>query len=115
VAFRGRSLAIMRSDTEKIMNTYKELKELSKTRKRKLANNTYLVVRDDGGFGIRLHYTEVVIHYKDKIVLNTDGWFTNTTKSRINEFSPFNVYQKNYQWFIDDGIPYKDNIALKVA
>jgi len=94
------------------MNTYKKLKELSKTRKRKLANNTYLIVRDDGGFGVRLHDTEVVIHYKDKIVLNTDGFYTKTTKSRINEFSPFSIYQKNYQWFINDGIPFKDNIVL---
>lgn len=95
------------------MNTYKKLKELSKTRKRKLANNTYLVVRDDGGLGIRLHNTEVVIHYKDKIILNTNGWYTNTTKSRIHEFSPFNIYQRNYEWFVDDK-PYQDNMIIEV-
>jgi len=100
---------------EREMDTYKQLKELSKTRKRKLANNTYLVIRDDGGLAVRLHNTEVVIHYKDKIILNTNGWYTNTTKARINEFSPFSVYQRNYEWFIDDGIPFKDNIILKVA
>ena len=44
------------------MNNYSKLKELAKTRKRKLANNTYLVIRDDDGYGIRLHDTEVVIH-----------------------------------------------------
>ena len=49
------------------MNTYKQLHELAQTRKRKLGNNTYLVVRDDGGFGIRLHDTEIAIHYEDRI------------------------------------------------
>jgi len=97
------------------MNTYKELKELSKTRKRKLSNNTYLVVRDDGGFGIRLHDTEVVIHYKDKIVLDSGGWYTVTTKARMNEYAPHTIYQRNFNWFVDNGIPFKDKMILEVA
>ena len=40
---------------------FRGFRELAKTKKRKLDNNTYLVVRDDGGFGIRLHETEVDI------------------------------------------------------
>lgn len=98
----------------KNMNTYKELKELSKTRKRKLGNNTYLVVRDDGGLGVRLHNTEVVIHYKDKIILNSGGWYSVTTKARMNEYTPFNICQKNYEWFVDD-MPYQDNMILKAV
>tara|TARA_R100001377_G_C3125486_1_gene87454 strand:+ start:83 stop:376 length:294 start_codon:yes stop_codon:yes gene_type:complete len=96
------------------MYNYTKLKELSKTRKRKLGNNTYLVVREDGGYGIRLHNTEVVIHYKDKIVLNSGGWCSTTTKSRMNEFTPFNVYQKNFDWFVN-GKPYYDNMVLEVV
>ena len=43
------------------MNTYTQLDKLAQTRKRKLGNNTYLVIRDtDDGYGIRLHDTEVV-------------------------------------------------------
>lgn len=96
------------------MNTYKQFKELSKTRKRKLNNNTYLVVRDDGGFGIRLHDTEVVIHYKDKIVLDTGGWYTVTTKARMNEYAPHKIYQSNFNWFVDNGVPFKDKMILEV-
>ena len=94
------------------MDTYNELHKLAQTRKRKLSNNTYLVVRDDGGYGVKLHDTEVVIHYKDKIVLNSGGWRTVTTKERMNSFSPFCVYQKDYQWFVD-GKPFKDHMTLQ--
>ena len=96
------------------MNTYKELKEIAKTRKRKLGNNTYLVVRDDGGIGVRLHDTEVVIHYEDKIILNTGGWYSITTKARMNEYTPFSIRQKNYEWFVND-MPFQDNMILKVT
>jgi len=83
------------------MNNYSKLKELAKTRKRKLANNTYLTVREDGGFGIKLHNTEVVIHYPDRVVLDSGGWLTVTTKSRMNEFTDLRIYQDNYDWFVD--------------
>lgn len=83
------------------MNNYSKLKELAKTRKRKLANNTYLTIREDGGFGIKLHDTEVVIHYPDRVVLDSGGWLTVTTKSRMNEFTDLRIYQDNYDWFVD--------------
>ena len=95
------------------MNTYEQLHELAQTRKRKLGNNTYLVVRDDNGYGIRLHNTEVVIHYKDRIVLNSGGWYSNTTKARMNKYTPFNICQKNFKWFVNDK-PYQDNMIISV-
>ena len=93
------------------MNTYTQLDKLAQTRKRKLGNNTYLVIRDDDGYGIRLHDTEVVIHYKDRIVLNSGGYKTVTTKARMNEYTPFNVIQKQKVWYVN-GIPFEDGITL---
>ena len=93
------------------MNTYTQLDELAQTRKRKLGNNTYLVIRDDDGYGIRLHDTEVVIHYKDRIVLDSGGYKTLTTKARMNEYTPFNVIQKQKVWYVD-GTPFEDGITL---
>tara|TARA_B110000902_G_C14192459_1_gene544698 strand:- start:487 stop:945 length:459 start_codon:yes stop_codon:yes gene_type:complete len=93
---------------------YRDFKELSETRKRKLGNNTYLVVRDDGGFGVRLHNTEVVIHYEDKIVLDTGGWYSVTTKARMNEYTPFHICQKDYDWYVDD-MPYEDNMIIELS
>lgn len=51
---------------------------------KKLDGNTYLdKVGDD--FEVRLHGTAVVtIHPDDSRTLNTGGWFTHTTKDRIN-------------------------------
>jgi len=94
------------------MNTFNELHELAQSRKRKLGNNTYLVVRDDNGYGIRLHDTEVVIHYKDRIVLNSGGYKTLTTKARMNDYSTHTIYQKNHVWYVDNEIPFKDGITL---
>ena len=93
---------------------YRDFKELSETRKRKLGNNTYLVVRDDGGFGVRLHNTEVVIHYEDQIVLDTGGWYSVTTKARMNEYTPFHICQKDYDWYVDD-MPYEDNMIIELS
>ena len=102
------------------MNNYSKLKELAKTRKRKLANNTYLTVREDGGFGIKLHDTEVVIHYPDRVVLDSGGWLTVTTKARMNEFTDLSIYQDNYQWFVDGivsntSIPFTDGMTIQLG
>jgi hypothetical protein len=94
------------------MNTFNELHELAQSRKRKLGNNTYLVVRDDNGYGIRLHDTEVVIHYKDRIVLDSGGYKTVTTKARMNDYSTHTIYQKNHVWYVDNEIPFEDGITL---
>lgn len=43
----------------------------------------------------------------DVVTLNTGGWFSRTTKVRMNQFShhftghAFGVYQKKGQWFVD--------------
>jgi len=93
------------------MRTYSECKALAATRKRKIANNTYLVVRDDGGFGIKFHDTEVVIHYPTKTVFNSGGYKTVSTKARINEFSTASLSQCKGVWTID-GHPFADGITI---
>lgn len=83
-------------------NDYESFARLAQTRKRKLCNNTYLVVRDDGGYGVRLHNTQVVIHYPDCIVLNSGGWQTHTTKERMNTCTPrgISVCQEKGVWYV---------------
>lgn len=51
------------------------------------------------------HSTAVVSFNDKKIILNTGGWNTNTTKVRMNQASNtfglgFQVYQKNYAWLV---------------
>jgi hypothetical protein len=70
----------------------------------------------------RYQITDVASIENDKKVhLNTGGWFTRTTKVRMNQFANefcggrFSVYQKNYNWFVRlaDGteIPFSERIV----
>ena len=61
----------------------------------------------DGYTCVKYHDTVVVSFDNDRIVLNSGGWFTPTTKTRMNQSShqfllDFHVYQKDFEWFVDD-------------
>jgi len=61
----------------------------------------------DGVLRVTYHGTDVVTVYPNgKIVLDTGGWFTATTKTRMNQASNqfglgFVVFQKGFRWFVD--------------
>lgn len=72
--------------------------------RRKVGNNTYAEILHDGSVGIMLHSTYVVkIHEDNTYTLNSGGWQTLTTKDRINQYCPYHVFQKNYEWFVKKG------------
>jgi hypothetical protein len=83
---------------------------------RKIANNTYGLIEYDGTVAIELHGTKVVRFFQNGLVqLNTGGWYTSTTKDRINKYSPKYVYQKKGEWFVkNDGndIPFEDGMVV---
>lgn len=61
---------------------------------------------------VKYHTTDVVSFDNEKIILNTGGWFTNTTKKRMNQASEqfnlgYNVFQKAGEWFVY----YKDELV----
>lgn len=67
---------------------------------RKLERNTYLHPRGDA-FAVRLHATDVVTILPDGTYsLNTGGWFTVTTKQRINAYGPARVSSDRGTWII---------------
>jgi len=52
------------------------------------------------------HNTPVVSFNQEKIILDSNFWWTNTTKKRMNQVSDmfnlgFYVHQKNGQWYVD--------------
>ncbi len=54
---------------------------------------------------VTYHATDVVAFDNEKIILDTGGWFTNTTKLRMNQASNqfslgYSVFQKNHQWYV---------------
>jgi len=73
---------------------------------RKVGNNTHLV-RHSGVPGdsihLKLHDTYIITWYADgRIELNTGGWFTVTTKARINEFlSGYAISQERGVWYLE--------------
>ena len=75
---------------------------LGNRKTKKLANNTYL--RKDGdNYVIRLHETDIVTIRPaecTEYVLNTGGWFTMTTKGRITDYSPAQVFSKSGVWYV---------------
>lgn len=93
------------------MTNYKELDECLQGRcrqSRKLANNTY-AIRYDDRLAIRLHATDVVTYTKDgKVILDSGGWHTPTTKDRMNNFSPAYISQSAGVWYLGEGLVYQD-------
>lgn len=91
------------------------VEEKSKANRRKIGNNTYAQIQPDGSVTIRLHSTNVVtIHPGDGVTINSGGWRTNTTKNRINKYSPVGVCQRSHQWYFDDGTEFEDGMFFKV-
>lgn len=69
---------------------------------------------------ITYHRTQVVRYNSQEIILNSGGWRTSTTKTRMNQASnQFNleyyVFQRDYEWFVDyqgEEIPFTDGLVL---
>lgn len=86
------------------MNYQDAIQLIGKRKSKKLANNTYLQKRG-GNIAVMLHSTDIIIFHPDgKIVFNTGGWRTATTKDRINRFSPVYVTQTAGIWYIGNKI-----------
>ena len=69
--------------------------------RRKVANNTYLERRDNGAIAVKLHATDVLTLFPDgRVLFDTGGWRTVTTKERINRFAPeVTVWSNRGVWY----------------
>lgn len=80
--------------------------------------NTRLFQRADH-VAVRLHNTDIILFYPDgRVTLNTGGWKTVTTKDRINNFAPFNVWSKRGTWFTKvkgTDIPFADGMTISAS
>ena len=69
---------------------------------------TTVAANDSGETVVTYHKTQVVKFSGEKIVLNTGGWKTVTTKARMNQAANqfalgYTVFQKNHAWFVSFG------------
>lgn len=69
--------------------------------RRKLQCNTYVYQQSLELICVRLHDTDIVIYHEDGTVeLDTGGYWTVTTKDRMNLYSPHYVFCVNDQWWV---------------
>lgn len=70
---------------------------------------------DENTIVLVYHFTYVVTYYRDgRVLLDSGGWRTATTKARMNEYSPVSVHSKRGKWIVTtrsgDAIPFIDKI-----
>jgi hypothetical protein len=71
---------------------------------RKIGNNTTLIRHDNDTISARLHYTDIVTYHRDgRIIVNTGGYNTNTTRHRLNGLTNVGTYQKDGIAYLGDG------------
>lgn len=61
---------------------------------------------ENGCIAVNYRGTDVVTFNEREVTLNTNGYFTATTKTRMNQASNqfglgYHVYQRDYAWFVD--------------
>lgn len=87
---------------------------------KQIKNNTLQVVYKNGNIAIRLHRTDIVTTKPNgNTILNSNGYRTNVTKDRLNEFSKFWIRQVNRKWYVhvtneSEGILFYDGITFDI-
>jgi hypothetical protein len=69
---------------------------------------------------VRYHNTDVVKFSRHDVWLDSGGWMTVTTKTRMNQAArqfglPYTVYQRNFKWYVDvmgEVVPFKDGMTI---
>jgi hypothetical protein len=97
------------------MKTYNEALKVLNGRKSKRLPKTATTLRmlDNGDIGLEYHSTIVVTYFKDGgYKLDNGGWFTMTTKKRMNDFTDLVVCQSKGKWYVN-GYDYHNGIELR--
>lgn len=78
---------------------------MPRTDRNKVGSHKTKIYTDDDFTCVKYHNTEVVRFNKNMIILNTGGYYTVTTKVRMNQAShqfslDFGVFQKDNKWWV---------------
>ena len=78
----------------------------------KLGTHKTMVYPMDNFINVRYHNTDVVSFNDEEFILRTGGWYTKTTKDRMNQASNqfglgYRVFQKTFEWFVE----YQDKVV----
>lgn len=84
--------------------------------------HTATTVSDSHGYRrVAYHATEVVKFNRDRIVLDSGGWLSSTTKTRMNQASNqfglgYRVFAKKGEWFVEHHrriVDFRDGLVLE--
>ena len=97
-----------------------KLAEMGCISRKKIANNTYELIKTTGERVIRLHNTDILRFTSDnRVILNTGGYDTMLTRARLNDFTPNNIRiyrNKGISYILKDNekIEFLDNIEISL-
>lgn len=78
---------------------------------------TKIVTYSENLIALRYHDTFVVrLFSSGDFILDSGGWLTLTTKSRINSLGVCQVYQKNFKWYVtfnEKDYPFSNGMLLQ--
>ena len=86
----------MRKITNDSINAFMNAKEFKR-------DNTHVEVLPNVTV-LKLHNNAIAYRYNDPertLTISNCGWFTPTTKERLNALPNVNIYQKNFKWFLN--------------
>jgi hypothetical protein len=86
----------MRKITNDSINAFMNAKEFKR-------DNTHVEVLPNVTV-LKLHNNAIAYRYNDPqrtLTISNCGWFTPTTKERLNALPNVNIYQKNFNWFLN--------------
>lgn len=68
------------------------------------SNNTSVEVIENTSY-LKLHGNVIAVRTKDgKLSISNCGWFTNTTKERLNSLPNVSIQQKNGIWYLNGNV-----------
>ena len=82
-------------------------------------NKQNMMVRSDGTMTEMLLHGNMIArkHFKDGkwlTFITNAGWQSNTTKERLNGIEGVNIYQKDYQWYLNGRAWHGEMTCLEV-
>ena len=86
----------MRQITKDSINAFINAKEFKR-------DNTHVEVLPNVTV-LKLHNNAIAYRYNDPertLTISNCGWFTPTTKERLNALPNVNIYQRNFKWFLN--------------
>lgn len=78
-----------------------------------IANNTRLMQRE-GYIAVKFHNTDIIRYYPDgRVQLFTGGWYTISTKERINRYTGLGIYSKKGTWYVPNKTGLFNDISVE--